>query len=650
MSLLGKTTQIRQRAVEEESHIIVLNLSGYDDPKNLENRLIKLQKDLLQNEGRKRLSLHIKADITCKSQEELDRLDQNLFQVVSAKCIKVQDWYVFFDRFAIFEIEIGNTFREYIIRHSAFIKLFHEMNQFDYKISKITENKIQVDLLRPHGFDFVGTMLCLIKPPQGRFENIKTTEIKPQSFQKTVQYSDKDKLEAILNAFLYPGKELKNASFTQLINFIGLLNHNFSVFTNIYEFTNKCLIEANRGSSSSLIIRQTCCDLIVSVLHRESWSTIVQMRNNQIKTSNVIDGQGDCLEALNSESFKKYKAIQDEEMNNFLSLFFGEVAENTPGTLKMIYQDPSTVPQDIKGFWNTFFVECLPGATKLTPKKMLDYELFKTNDFCRELSEALGLRHVKGLEIDGDITEALKKNVESFKEEGYVITKDNYIKILKIVQRSLIRIPVIICGDTGCGKTRIVDFIASCLLEDEFKCFTLHAGVTEEQFVTRLAKYFEEARSLQTSEKRNNLLKCKKMWILIDEFNTSTLQEHFVELMKDRTSTLSDRLQDVPDNVVFIGCCNPYMIMEQGSVTNQEDIGYIAESSTTNLSHKVFPISDSLLSYLLDFGQLKSEVEKNLARDMIKNKRCGHSSSELNCVKTNPDDVEKLILAIIVNC
>jgi hypothetical protein len=42
MSLLGKTTQIRQRAVEEESHIIVLNLSGYDDPKNLENRLIKL--------------------------------------------------------------------------------------------------------------------------------------------------------------------------------------------------------------------------------------------------------------------------------------------------------------------------------------------------------------------------------------------------------------------------------------------------------------------------------------------------------------------------------------------------------------------------------------------------------------------------------
>lgn len=374
------------------------------------------------------------------------------------------------------------------------------------------------------------------------------------------------------------------------------------------------------------------------------------MRNNQIKTSNAIDGQGDHLEALNSEQFKKYKATQDKEMNNYLSLFFGEVAENTPGTLKMIYQDPSTVPFEIRVFWNTFSVEYLPGARKPTSKNMIDYELFKTSDFCRELSEALGLRHVRGLEIHGDITEALTKNVESFKKKGYVITKDNYIKILKIVQRSLIRIPVIICGDTGCGKTHIVDFIASCLLEDEFRCFTLHAGVTEEQFVTRLAKYFEEARSLQTSEKRNNLLKCKKMWILIDEFNTSTLQEHFVELMKDRTSTLSDLLQDVPHNVVFIGCCNPYMIMEQGTVTNEEDIGYIAESSTKNLSHKVFPISDSLLSYLLDFGQLKSEDEKKYVREMIKNKRGGHISSELNCVQTNPDDVEELILAIIVNC
>lgn len=220
MSLLGKTTQIRERAVKEESHIIVLNLSGYDDPKNLENRLIKLQKDLLQNEGTERLTLHIKADITCKTQEELDRLDQNLFQVVSAKCIKVQDWYVFFDRFTFFEIEIANTFKDYIIRHSAFIKLFHEMNRSDCIISQIRENEIQVDLLRPHGFDFVGSMLCLIKPPVGSYLNIKTTEINPQNFQQTVQYSDKDKLEAILDAFLHPEKELKNASFTQLINFI----------------------------------------------------------------------------------------------------------------------------------------------------------------------------------------------------------------------------------------------------------------------------------------------------------------------------------------------------------------------------------------------------------------------------------------------
>lgn len=128
------------------------------------------------------------------------------------------------------------------------------------------------------------------------------------------------------------------------------------------------------------------------------------------------------------------------------------------------------------------------------------------------------------LSLSEKVTRALQIQVESFKCKGYVITKDNYIKIIKIVQKSIVKIPIIICGDTGCGKTHIVDFISSCLLEDEFRCFTLHAGVTMEQFVTRMERYFKEARALSSREEQNNLYKPKKMWILVDEFNTSTLQ------------------------------------------------------------------------------------------------------------------------------
>jgi hypothetical protein len=72
--------------------------------------------------------------------------------------------------------------------------------------------------------------------------------------------------------------------------------------------------------------------------------------------------------------------------------------------------------------------------------------------------------------------------------------------------------------------------------------------------------YLNQARNLR--ESHNNLKKEKKMWILVDEFNTSYLQPMLAELMNERTSTYSDLLKDVPDNVIFIGCCNPYMITE----------------------------------------------------------------------------------------
>ena len=42
----------------------------------------------------------------------------------------------------------------------------------------------------------------------------------------------------------------------------------------------------------------------------------------------------------------------------------------------------------------------------------------------------------------------------------------------------------------------------------------MHAGVTEDELVKRLRDYFDEAEKLKNG---------KKLWILMDEFNTSPL-------------------------------------------------------------------------------------------------------------------------------
>lgn len=67
------------------------------------------------------------------------------------------------------------------------------------------------------------------------------------------------------------------------------------------------------------------------------------------------------------------------------------------------------------------------------------------------------------------------------------------MKILNIYQRARMGLPIVVCGETGCGKTHLIDFLASCLMGDEFRCYTMHAGVTQQQFISRIEEYVEVA-------------------------------------------------------------------------------------------------------------------------------------------------------------
>ena len=42
------------------------------------------------------------------------------------------------------------------------------------------------------------------------------------------------------------------------------------------------------------------------------------------------------------------------------------------------------------------------------------------------------------------------------KNENYVITNDNFRKMILLVYRIRANVPVIIMGDTGCGKTMLI--------------------------------------------------------------------------------------------------------------------------------------------------------------------------------------------------
>jgi hypothetical protein len=89
--------------------------------------------------------------------------------------------------------------------------------------------------------------------------------------------------------------------------------------------------------------------------------------------------------------------------------------------------------------------------------------------------------------------------------------------------------------------------------------------------------------------------------------------------MSERRSTLSSKFSSIPDNIVFVGCCNPFRInvVKKGK-QEDEEVGLEVEKRVSKLSHKVYPINYSLINYVYDFGQLSPEAEIKYIEAIIK--------------------------------
>jgi hypothetical protein len=74
-----------------------------------------------------------------------------------------------------------------------------------------------------------------------------------------------------------------------------------------------------------------------------------------------------------------------------------------------------------------------------------------------------------------------------------------------------------------------------------------------------------------------------------------------------RTSLLEgDESLIVPDNVIFVGCCNPFRLdFTQETQEGDDDIAVKHLKQGLRKSHMVYPICESLMGYIYDFGTLR---------------------------------------------
>ena len=135
---------------------------------------------------------------------------------------------------------------------------------------------------------------------------------------------------------------------------------------------------------------------------------------------------------------------------------------------------------------------------------MPDYRNSKQEVFLEELGNILDIKNPvkkeKGnerkplLEIAGD----------------YVITADNFVKMILILIRIRSNIPVIMMGETGCGKTSLIRKLSEMKNEGEqkLKILNIHAGTNDDDIIYFInTEVIPAANEIMEAEK-------KKMYLL----------------------------------------------------------------------------------------------------------------------------------------
>ena len=83
----------------------------------------------------------------------------------------------------------------------------------------------------------------------------------------------------------------------------------------------------------------------------------------------------------------------------------------------------------------------------------------------------------KRLNLD-EVVDRIRR-ITKKKQKRFMITPDNYLKMRLLLQRAEIGIPSILLGESGCGKTFLIEFISEVLFGDEMLMMTFYSGVSE---------------------------------------------------------------------------------------------------------------------------------------------------------------------------
>ena len=508
-------------------------------------------------------------------------------------------------------IEIPNSFIDFDKKY-LLLKSFKRIHINELSPLRLEEN---IKKIGDSPISIVAEVLSLYDSNRIETQNINLE----QPIRKTAA-----ECEEIINRHF----KVKNKNYYQKINFIKILSVQFKKFTNCI-YLNYDLVSQDEAPNINLqnikrkkenLIKKARKNVIknfielTKVFTHSPFDTILLNQNKSMElfgTINENDAKMEEIQKLSNEvqevfSFKKIKpslVFFNRDGHSFSIISNNDKNDQEYKDLLELWnsQNPELYNNLNNPKWNDLidyknmkheYVETVKKKNKF--KKNIEIEV-EHKDFLFEIQKLFSL--------DNFNISQIKQICE---EKGnYTFTSDNYIKMVRILLNIEAKIPVILMGETGVGKTKLLEMLATLYGKGKlrWKKLNIHAGTTDQDIVSFIEKTTKE---IERDGKENEVT-----WIFFDELNTCKSLGLLTEIMCNHTC-LGKKINE---NFIFLGACNPYRLLTK----NMRKSGLIyynmkEKNLLNNLIYTVNTLPHSLLNFIFDFGSLQSEDEKNISQ------------------------------------
>ncbi|CAG8535691.1 30956_t:CDS:10, partial [Gigaspora margarita] len=281
---------------------------------------------------------------------------------------------------------------------------------------------------------------------------------------------------------------------------------------------------------------------------------------------------------LNVDNDQLEKIVQWDASNHLLVFFLSQ----TPDSICALYRNRDNVPDNVKQL--------------LLSQEISNYQVDPSQPEEQKIWELDNYHTMSSSSLLEKLERIARNSMGELKLPNYALSADNLLKMALILLRARANIPVVICGEAGCGKTSLIGFLAA-VVEVKFRVLSLHAGIQENQihkFMVTSTKYAKDG----------------QVWLFFDEINTCNHIGLLADLIAHRT--LSGR--PIHWNIRLFAACNPYRLRKKSASSVGLEKNYQEQSQ---LVYQVHPLPNQILDYVWDYGILKPEDEKEYIKIMV---------------------------------